>query len=103
MTKSLDQEQAAKVSERPRFERKIQCLQTFSHFGWAIKRVSGCAPITDQNRRFMARTQNTELCPANKALRTISDVVRAFLRLKRWAIFSCLSGTVAFPSGLTWI
>src|SRR5207247_3492179 len=51
------------------------------------------APITVQNGPFLARTQNTKIGPRDKPLQEELTVVDAFLRLKRWAIVVCPSGT----------
>src|SRR5438128_7580303 len=93
VTKALDQEQTTEVRERLRLERKIQCLQAFSHFAGQKKQGFGTAPITVQNGPFLARTQNTKIGPRDKPLQEELTLVDAFLRLKRWAILDCPSGT----------
>jgi len=54
VAKALNQEQAAEVGERFRFEREIQCLQAFSHVCGAQKRLLRFAPITSQNVMLLA-------------------------------------------------
>src|SRR6266487_492241 len=93
VTKALNQEQTTEVRERVRLERKIQCLQAFSHFAAKKKQGFDTAPITVQNGRFLAHTQNTPIGPRDKPLKEKLTVVDAFLRLKRWAILSSPSGT----------
>ena len=84
VTKALDQEQTTEVRERLRLERKIQCLQAFSHFAGQKKQGFGTAPITVPNGLFLARTQNTKIGPRDKPLQEELTVVDAFLRFQRW-------------------
>ena len=57
MTKALDQEQPPEVRQRGRFERKLQCLQAFTHIGNVRKELSVSEPITPQDVRFLAQAQ----------------------------------------------
>jgi hypothetical protein len=84
VTKPLDQEQTAEVGKRVRLERKIKCLQAFSHGANQPKPALGLAPITDQNGRCMARGQNVTFFNADKPITVISSALGAFFRLKRW-------------------
>src|SRR5437016_292122 len=84
VTKALDQEQTTEVRERVRLERKIQCLQAFSHFAAKKKQGFGTAPITVQNGRFLAHNQNTQIGPRDKPLKEKLTVIDAFLRFQRW-------------------
>src|SRR5262249_18261498 len=93
VTKTLDQEQTAEMSQRLRFETKVQCLQAFSHwFGRKKTRFSG-APITVRNGRFLARAKTARFGCTDKPVEHTSARWGAFLRLKGWAIVGCPSGT----------
>src|SRR2546428_3263427 len=94
VTKALDQEQTTEVRERLRLERKIQCLQAFSHFAGQKKQGFGTAPITVQNGPFLARTQNTKIGPRDKPLQEELTLVDAFLRFQRWEQTPPLSSPV---------
>src|SRR5664279_2151425 len=80
VTKALDQEQTPEVGEGVRLERKIQCLQAFSHRASYKKQAFGAAPITVRNGRLLARGQNVRFCRENKPFEEIGGLVRASFR-----------------------
>ena len=77
-----------------------QCLQCSSHCQSIKMRHFGGAPITVQNGRFLARTENARVGLGNGQFQTLSRAVCAFFRLKRWAILASPSGTIAYSHHL---
>ena len=81
VAKTLDEEEAAEVSQGLRFERKIQCLQAFAHVCRAEQPHFRVAPITYHLGRLLARAKKCSLPAANGRLVLALGTKRASFNL----------------------